>query len=860
MRTILLVEPSSTLRHALKRSLLNQGYALEIKTSFAQATQALDEYTPGDYSGIIIGWPLQTHPSADEFLARLYESPHLELPLLVLAHDVDSTKLGWVSGRPQTAFLLWDNYEETVKTLPNLFSRQDHSPCCTKEDASQIRVLLVDDSPTARVKFRKLLDHCGYQSMVAASATEAMEMAMNDKYDIAIIDYYMPDENGDALCRRLRTNPYTANIMVGVLTSTYLDKVIQSSLAAGAVECMFKNEADDLFRARVAAMSRTVLATKRIEQERTRLEGILSSVGDGVYGVNTAGLITFINPAARQLLGYDAQINLIRQHPNNLFHKYVSENSLAKTADLVHIDKSIREGRELHGIESIFTRVDGTPIQVELTIYPMRIDGQHEGAVIAFRDVSMRKLLEEELKWQASHDALTKLLNRKFIEDMLEEEVRRIKRSEEQSALLYLDIDRFKYINDTMGHTTGDQLLIEIGAQLQTRLRKSDLLGRLGGDEFGILLRNITGDNVFQVADKFRLMLDDYTFARDGRTYKINASIGVAVISAETHSAGEVLANADIACHIAKGKGRNMTHVYQQDQDNKAAMDLELGWSARLHHALQKDTFQLYYQPIVALQELDTEHLPDESGKLWEYLLENDMLDYQHYEVLIRLHNSHGQPITPGAFLPTAERFNMMRDIDRWVINAALKQMSELGPDYKHVTFAINLSGQSMAPGQFSECIRECIEKYQLNPARLMFEITESFAIHDSESACKIIDELTQIGCRFALDDFGSGYSSFSQLKRLPVEYIKIDGMFVRDMANDPMDMAIIRSITHIAHTLGKKTVAEFVESPAALRLLKECGVDYVQGYYISRPLTKLPEKLTTVIMPVPRQLNQNGS
>jgi diguanylate cyclase (GGDEF)-like protein/PAS domain S-box-containing protein len=726
-------------------------------------------------------------------------------------------------------------------------------PACRQpEEAAQIRVLLVDDSPTARVKFRKLLDQCGYQTAVAACAGEAMDMAMKEKFDIAIVDYYMPDENGDVLCRRLRSNPHTASIIVAVLTSTYLDKVIHASLAAGAVECMFKNEADDLFRARVAAMSRTIRTSKRVEQERTWLEGILTSVGDGVYGVNTNGAISFINPAARQILGYVAHTKPIGIHPDNLFQVFAHENCQGKISAQMHINQAIREGKELHGVESTFTRADGTPIQVELTIYPLHIDAVHEGAVIAFRDVSLRKLLEEELKWQANHDPLTKLLNRKYIEDVLEEEVRRLKRSEEYSALLYLDLDRFKYINDTMGHNTGDQLLIEVGTQLQSRLRKSDLLGRLGGDEFAILLRNIAEDELFKIADKFRQILDELSFSRDGRTYKVNASIGVAMITPQTTTAGEVLANADIACHIAKGQGRNTTHVYKKEQDNKAAMDLDLGWSTRLHHALQKNTFKLYYQPIVALQELDIDNLPEEQGKLWSYLQENDLLNYQHYEVLLRLPNSHGEPISPNAFLPTAERFNMMRDIDRWVINAAMQQMALLGPDYQHVTFAINLSGQSLAPGHLASIIREDMEKYHLHPSRFMFEITESCAINDFDTASELIEELSQLGCRFALDDFGSGYSSFSHLKRLPVEHIKIDGMFVRDIVTDPMDMAIIRSITHIAHTLGKKTVAEFVESAATLRLLKDCGVDYVQGFYISHPLAKLPEKLTTQILLIP--------
>ncbi len=845
MRKILFIETSATLRHALKKLLSRHGYGVDVHTDFTQALLDLEHsHTDGAYDAVVLGWPNSTQASADELLTRLCESRFKHLPLLVLAHETSSAKLGWVSGRNQTAFLLWDNYEDTAYTLPKLFTDQFTEICQDPNASTPVRILLVDDSPTARVKFRKLLESSGYSVTSAACATEAMDKALQEKFDIAIIDYYMPDENGDSLCKKLRSSPHTANIIPAVLTSTYLDKVIHASLAAGAVECIFKNESDELFKARVAAMSRTIRASKRVEEERSRLEGILSSVGDGVYGVNNDGIITFVNPATRLLLGYGLDIRLIGYHPNGLFHKYVSENSLAKTADLVYIDQAIKQGKELHGVESIFTRHDGTPIQVELTIFPLTIDGQQEGAVIAFRDVSVRKLLEEELKWQANHDPLTKLLNRKYIEDVLDEEVKRAKRSEEQSALLYIDLDRFKYINDTIGHAAGDQLLIEVGSQLQSRLRKSDIVGRLGGDEFAVILRNVSDEDIYMVADQFRSLLDGYTFHRAGRGYKVNASIGVALITPLSASPGEVLANADIACHIAKGHGRNTTHVYKPEQDNKAAMDLELGWSARLHHALQHDTFKLYYQPIVSLQDMNTDNLPIEQGALWQYLQNNEQHTHHSYEILLRLHNSHGEPISPNAFLPTAERFNMMREIDRWVINAAMKQMAELGPAYEDITFSINLSGQSLAPEHLSKVFRDGIAKYQLNPKRFLFEITETCAISDPYSACLLIDELKTLGCRFALDDFGSGYSSFAHLKRLPVEYIKIDGMFVKDIVNDPMDMAIVRSITNIAHSLGKKTVAEFVESADILRLLKECGVDYVQGHYISHPLEKLPVML----------------
>ena len=844
MHKILLIETSATLRHAMKKSLVQHSYIVTVHDDFVSGLEHLIE-NPNEYDGVVLGWPEQTNSSTDELLAVLCDPPYEQLPLIALAHDADSAKLGWTSGRVNSAFIMWDTFDDVVKILPKLLNNQMTEVSCDINTDLAIRVLIVDDSPTARVKFRRLLEKSGYEVSTAACAEEALEKSLDEHFDIAIIDYYMPDENGDVLCKRLRRNPQTANIILAVLTSTYSDKVIQSSLAAGAVECMFKSEPVNLFNARVAAMSRSIRITNRIEQERTRLEGILTSVGDGVYGVNKSGLITFVNPATRQMLGYQADQELIGYHPDHLFHRYESVNSYASTIDLHYLEQAITEGKELSGIETIFTRTDGTPLQVELTIYPLRIDGLHEGAVVAFRDVSVRKLLEEELKWQANHDPLTKLLNRKYLEEHLEQEVNRLKRSEETSALVYIDLDRFKYINDTIGHAAGDQLLIEVAHQLQGRLRQTDMLARLGGDEFGILLRNVGNEDIFNVADKFREIVAGYDFVREGRSYKVNVSIGVALIGEHSQSHGEILANADIACHMAKAQGRNSTHIYSAEQDEKSAMDLELGWSARLHSALEKDNFQLYYQPIVPLHELDLDNLPDD-GNLCEFLAESSDC-CNTYEVLIRLHNSHGEPISPNAFLPTAERFNMMGDIDSWVINAAMKRMAELGPENDNITFTINLSGQSLDPKTLVPLFSEGIKKYNLDASRFLFEITETCAINDMHSATRLIKELSALGCRFALDDFGSGYCSFSHLKRLPVDYIKIDGMFVKDIVNDPMDMAIIRSITNIAHTLGKQTVAEFVESAEIIRLLKDCGVDFIQGFYVAKPAPKLIKTVSNV-------------
>lgn len=842
MQRILLIEPSATPRYVLKRYLRNSGYTLDIESGIQVALDRLLSEPPQTYAAIIFGWPGQNRVSSDELLVTLCEPAFEDLAVIVTAQESDSAKLAWVGGRKHTALVLWDNLKEVEHALDRLLTLDpvldnadqlfDHAP---------IRVLLVDDSPTARVRFRRLLQGSGYITFMASSAEEALAISESEAIDLAIIDYFMPNMTGEQLCRKFQESVHTTGIMTAILTGTYSNKVISMSLAAGAVECMFKNEADELFLARVVAMSRQVQARRRVEQERQRLDGILSSVGDGVYGVSQEGVITFVNPAAVRILGFRRAEQMLGKDPAVLFHKSYS-NHPSQEMDAHHLYKCIRNGDSVHSVESVFSRADKKLIQVELTVYPLRIEGRQEGAVIAFRDITERKLLEEELKWQVNHDSLTKLLNRKFFEDALDQEVRRLKRSDEQSALIYVDLDRFKYVNDTAGHTVGDQLLIEISQLLRSRQRQADLLARLGGDEFAIIMRNIKGYDLQACADVFRKQLSDFDFVHDGRVYKIAASIGVALIDKHTASPGEALANADIACHLAKRAGRNQTHIFKADTDDKTAMDLELGWSTRLRNALDQNAFKLFYQPILPLATVELGDAHRDNGELWSEMVDQGIPRDALYEVLLRLPDGNDRPIAPGAFLPTAERFNMMPEIDYWVVENALAYQARLHTAGIHAGLSVNLSGQSLDSDHIIKLVKSGLNKYQLDPATLVFEITETSAIFNIESAQRVIGELSEYGCRFALDDFGSGYCSFSHLKNLPVEIIKIDGMFIKDLINDPMDMAIIRSINDIAHSLGKKTVAECVENQVSFQLLKECGVDYVQGYYISPPLDTVPQ------------------
>jgi diguanylate cyclase (GGDEF)-like protein/PAS domain S-box-containing protein len=837
VKSLLVVEPSATRHHVLRRALHPFGYVLDW---VREADAALERVQAGrtPYAALLLGLPEPGAAETPELLDWLRRREFRDLPLLLLAHTACAETLDWVAKREQSALLLWDDHADCANCLERLL----RVPAPTNADAhalgnDDIRVLFVDDSRTVRAAYQRLLSENGYAVEVASDAKEGFAKAVNGKFEIAIVDYFMPGENGDVLTRRLREHRTTESMTVAILTGTYLDQVIKDSLHAGAVECMFKNEPEELFLARLSAMSRTIRATKSVEDEHRRLSGILASVGDGVYGVNRRGQITFLNPAARRILKLADRDLVVGRLAHKLFH-HTLENNHVNPIDHCRLQQAYAQGTQLQGFETVFWRQDKTPVPVECTAFPLNVEGKLTGAVVAFRDISERRALEQKLLWQANHDSLTQLCNRGCFEKYLEDEVNRLKRSIESCALLYLDLDRFKYINDTAGHAAGDQLLIELSQALQARLREADQLARLGGDEFAMILRNIEPTRVFEVADEFRDVLEHYTFVYGGKRYQVNGSIGVVLLDGSTTTPGDALANADLACHLAKSKGRNQTHVYRAENDTKVSMYQDLGWSTRLQDALQQNGFVLHYQPIVAIAELDVGQLPlSFDGPA---LRELYAVHGAHFETLVRLRDARGGLIYPNAFLPTAERFSLMPQIDIWTVTRAIQTLAALHHRGQTLSLTVNISGNTLDDQRLVPEIKRLFKETGCPASALIFEITETSAIENIEAAKRLIEELRELGCRFALDDFGSGFSSFYHLKHLPVDFVKIDGQFVKSMAIDPIDRAIVTSINEIAHSFGKRTIAEFVESREILTLLHECGVDYAQGYYLSPPRAEL--------------------
>ncbi|MBL0041326.1 MAG: EAL domain-containing protein [Xanthomonadales bacterium] len=834
MTAVLLAETSTTRRRAMSSVLVGAGFTVQAMQNFSE-TLALLQRMPRTSSEIVacaVGWPDYGEPMADEVFDLLSRDQYEHLPVLVLADSSSPGAVNWMMKRPRSALLNWGDYNEAGEALQKLM--RPTQPSAISLDATthaNMRVLLVDDSATVRLAFQKLLAKQGYQVEVASSVVEGKAKFAANPSDIVVTDYFMPGENGTELIRALKADSSSSSAICAVITGTYSDQVINDSLASGAIECMFKSEAKELFLARLHSLARMVSDRKMVDAERRRLQGILSSVGDGVYGVDRSGVIQFVNPAAVDLLGYADVSDLVGQSAYEKFH-HAFENGAPMPRSACFLSQCYTQGSQVPNWQTVFISAARRPIPVECTVFPMNVDGVREGSVVAFRDVSQRRVLEEELRWQASHDSLTKLHNRAFFESQLEQEVSRLKRSEQTSLLLFIDVDRFKYINDTAGHSAGDQLLVEVSARLKSRLRQSDHLARMGGDEYAIILRNVTSMDIDSVSDEFRRALTSHPFVYAGKTYRITVSIGVAKMDKHTESSAEAMANADIACHLAKNGGRNQTHVFSQDSDQRASMDMELGWSTRLEEALRSDGFVLSYQPIVPLADFgDT---PSNSGVKLE----------PYFEVLLRLRDSQGRLLAPDAFLPTAERFGMMLDIDRWVIHNALRALRETARQGRRVKLSLNLSAQSLINPATASFVTDKLVEFDVEARQLVFEITESRAVSNLESARALIGHLRALGCQFALDDFGVGFSTFSHLKHLDVDFLKIDGSFIQGLVDDKVDQAVVKAITGIAHSVGKLTVAEFVDRPQILPLLRDCAVDYIQGYFIGEPQVGLERAL----------------
>lgn len=442
-------------------------------------------------------------------------------------------------------------------------------------------------------------------------------------------------------------------------------------------------------------------------------------------------------------------------------------------------------------------------------------NGVHE-LLLASEDITNAKHLSEQLSYQASHDSLTGLVNRREFERRLERVLLTVARDNTESVLCYLDLDQFKVINDTCGHIAGDDLLRQVTAVLQSVVRKRDTLARLGGDEFAILLEDCDIQKGMRVAESILSQVNNFRFAWSDKYFSVGVSVGMVSLDASCNGIIDALGAADSACYTAKESGRNRVHIYHAEDLTIARRHGEMQWVARLRAALDEDRLTLYRQRILPLS--------DAAGE-------------PHYEYLVRLLDEQGNVVLPGAFLPAAERYNLISQVDRWVIRKVFEIMASTSDAMDANAIAnINISGQSIGEKDFLDFVEASMLEFDVYPDKICFEITETVAIANIASANRIIASLRERGCRFALDDFGSGFASFAYLSTLSVDFLKIDGQFILGIDSDPIKRAMARSINEIAHVMGKRTIAEVVENDAALEEIRKLGIDYAQGFGIALP------------------------
>ena len=565
----------------------------------------------------------------------------------------------------------------------------------------------------------------------------------------------------------------------------------------------------ELLRMRQSAEANAVALFN--EKERARVT--LDSLGEAVLVIDVDGKISYLNPAAEQLTGVLSADAIGRgvESVLPLLHEVDAAHSNPVRAALQCVGSPV-------GLSGLLPVAGCEPVAVEGTVATIRArGGKPGGAVAVLRDVTEAQRLHHRLTYQATHDLLTGVPNRAEFERAVSDALNQVHAGARAHVLLFLDLDGFKMVNDTCGHAAGDELLRQVGQLLASKTRGSDMLARIGGDEFGILLRHCVLDDGARVAEDIVAAMALFRFEWQSQFFRLGVSIGVAALDHHCHDVTEVISGADSACGWAKGLGRNQMQVFRRDDVQQRRLHEQKDWLGKLNHALTQDALVLYVQRI---------------GRI-----DSTIKGSEHYEVLLRMRESDGSVVSPGLFLPVAERYRMMVRIDEWVIDNLFAQ---LAPDATRLAqayeFSVNLSGASINDPAFLDFLLGAFRRHHVPGRLIRFEITETVAIANFAQAVDFIHRLSAIGCRFALDDFGSGLSSFDYLRKLPVNSVKIDGSFIENVASDPVCREMVDAIRRVSALMKLDTVAERVESEVDLQVLRELGIDYVQGYVLHRP------------------------
>jgi diguanylate cyclase (GGDEF)-like protein/PAS domain S-box-containing protein len=677
-------------------------------------------------------------------------------------------------------------------------------------------ILIVEDERIIALDLKKRLERFGYPAPeIVSTGEEAISSAASSAPDIILMDIMLGGETDGIDAAKTIQKEF--NIPVIFLTAYSNEQTLDRAKEAepyGYILKPFKER--ELYTTIDIALYKFRLNSQLKSQERW-LSAVLHSIEDGIIATGQDGLIHFMNPVAEKITGWSEE----NAKGRGLLEVFPLKRDQSKQKVPF---PSIKDGREdefpFGFSSSTITNKQDETVHVEGTLGRIKDRQENiEGQVLAFRDITEMQRLSEQISYQASHDALTGLANREEFSDHLQQLIEDAQQNDTTHALIVVDIDQFKVVNDIAGHTAGDELLLKTTSVIKTVVRSSDLCARLGADEFGILLEHANNEQTMEIAKRLQSRLKENRLVWDKHVFNINTSIGIVLIDNESENLHSVLAAADDACFVAKDAGGNKIRVYNYNERLYHQRRGEMQWISHLTKALEENRFVLYHQPIISLSDENSE---------------------TKSELLIRMVDTEGQIIKPADFIPAAERYNLMPAIDRWVIQSAFRNYKlladKMGPDKMSYNFTINLSTAFLADENSLDFLVYEFEEFDIPPQAFCFEITETAAISNMKMATTFISEVKKTGATFALDDFGSGFSSFNYLRQLPVDYLKIDGTFVKNMHEDHISHAMVEAIHSLGRFIGIETIAEFAANEDIVNRLRTIGVHYAQGYHLGKP------------------------
>jgi len=703
------------------------------------------------------------------------------------------------------------------KKLLDIINNLQFTPLENMEKSS---LLVIEDNADTRHLVSRILNS-RFTIESAENGEAGLALWRKNEYALVLLDVMLPGMSGNEVLDCIMKEKPSQSVVI--MTANHTMELAEDVMLKGAADfvtkpfrteqlrrvCETATRREDFiisnlqFANKVQSLNQSRAEYKQVSEQHQQL---LDQLGSVIIELDENGAITFLNKAWEKFTGYSISESHQRSlydfmesaEPVDLYISNELEALLSGDVDSYHFEFRLKN--KFNDELWVEARFEVTPEQ------------DHKSRCISgtIDNVTSRKKAQHELEYLAMHDSLTGLYNRFYFEEELKQFSATASRGNGPHALLYLDLDRFKVINDTLGHHHGDMVLRNISSLIMSRLRKSDFLARIGGDEFALLLPNTKQDTALILARNICKLLDDYQCEVEGKIFKVNCSIGIAEINGDQTPANEYMKQADIALYAAKKQGRNLAHIYNENDSLSKELQASLEWTRTLHQAVAEDNLVLHFQPII---EISTKEVA-------------------YYEALVRL-ELDGRIVQPGEFIPALEREGDMSLLDRQVISKAIYYLARHPELHK---IAINLSAQGFSDERLLPLIKDKVHQYDVDPNRIIFELTESASLSNITATQVMVEKLSVLGCAFSIDDFGTGFSTFNYLKQLPAQSVKIDGSFVVDLATNPVDLALVKAIYEVATALGKKTVAEFVENEETLQMLANIGVTYAQGYHLGKP------------------------